>query len=353
MYQKLVHKFSKKENRNETENFTEPLAAAALLLLGSLSFAEAQEANPPTQILITNVQVWDGLAKAPVARDVLIEGSMIKKVAKGISAAGATKIDGKGGTLIPGLIDSHQHIMATPGVGPDQFKNSKTPYLVAYEAVPQARKLLMMGVTTIRDLGGPSLDLARAIDQGMVAGPRIYSSGAFISSTSGHGDYTDATSSSASSVIGSSAWWLLESGWVYLADGADEVRKASRLAISKGAPQIKIMAGGGVASLKDPLESVGYSEAEMRAAVEAATDYDTYVMAHAYNDESVQRAIRAGVKDIVHGHLLSEKTIKMMAKNEVWRRFPGADFIHDSAAVAGLSRRPLEFHLMLANRNIS
>jgi len=103
-----------------------------------------------------------------------------------------------------------------------------------------------------------------------------------------------------------------------LADGPPEVRKATRWAIAQGASQIKIMAGGGVASLKDPLESVGYSEAEMRAAVEAASDYDTYVCAHAYNDESVKRCIKAGVKDIVHGHLLSEEVVKMMAENDVW-----------------------------------
>ena len=295
-----------------------PLVAAGLLLLSSLSCAEAQEESTVTQILITNVQVWDGLADAPVAADVLVEGSMIKKVGKGISSPGATKIDGKGGTLIPGLIDSHQHVMFTATVVPDDITNNMTPYLVAYESLPQAKKLLMMGVTTIRDLGGPSLDLAKAIDKGLVDGPRIYSSGAFIGATSGHGDFTDATSSSPSTVIGSSAWWMTESGFSYLADGPDEVRKATRLALSKGAPQIKIMAGGGVASLKDPLESVGYSEAEMRAAVEAAADYDTYVMAHAYNDESVKRCIRAGVKDIVHGHLLSEEVIKMMAENDVW-----------------------------------
>ena len=295
-----------------------PLVAAGLLLLSSLSCAEAQEESTVTQILITNVQVWDGLADAPVAADVLVEGSMIKKVGKGISSPGATKIDGKGGTLIPGLIDSHQHVMFTATVVPDDITNNMTPYLVAYESLPQAKKLLMMGVTTIRDLGGPSLDLAKAIDKGLVDGPRIYSSGAFIGATSGHGDFTDATSSSPSTVIGSSAWWMTESGFSYLADGPDEVRKATRLALSKGAPQIKIMAGGGVASLKDPLESVGYSEVEMRAAVEAAADYDTYVMAHAYNDESVKRCIRAGVKDIVHGHLLSEEVIKMMAENDVW-----------------------------------
>ena len=136
--------------------------------------------------------------------------------------------------------------------------------------------------------------------------------------TSGHGDWGGNTPHQQRDYPGSAAAWMSGIGLSHLADGPDNVRRATRISLASGATQIKIMAGGGVASLKDPLESVGFSEAEMRAAVEAATDYDTYVMAHAYNDESVQRCIRAGVKDIVHGHLLSEKTIKMMAENDVW-----------------------------------
>jgi imidazolonepropionase-like amidohydrolase len=178
--------------------------------------------------------------------------------------------------------------------------------------------MLMMGITTIRDTGGPSVELGRAIDAGQVDGPRIYSCGPMISCTSGHGDWGGQTPHQAKDYPGSAAWWMSALGLSTLADGPDEVRKATRFALAQSAVQIKIMAGGGVASLKDPLESVGYSEAEMRAAVEAANDYDTYVCAHAYNDESVKRCIRAGVKDIVHGHLLSEEVIKMMAENDVW-----------------------------------
>jgi imidazolonepropionase-like amidohydrolase len=292
----------------------------ALAVMAGMAFA-ADEVNEeaPKQVLITNVSVWDGLVDKPVkGLDVLIESDKIKQVAKGIKADGATVIDGKGGTLIPGLIDSHQHIMLSKGTGPNDIMNAQLPYTPAYNAIPQGKIMLMMGVTTIRDTGGPSVELGRAIDAGIVDGPRIYSCSAMISCTSGHGDWGGLTQHQQRDYPGSAAAWMSGVGLSHLADGADEVRRATRLSLAGGATQIKIMAGGGVASLKDPLESVGYSEAEMRAAVEAAADYDTYVCAHAYNDESVKRCIRAGVKDILHGHLLSEEVIKMAAKNDVW-----------------------------------
>lgn len=279
--------------------------------------AATEEAKAP-QILITNVQVWNGTADKAMAADVLIEGDKIKQVAKGIKAAGATVIDGKGGYLIPGLIDSHQHVMLSKGTGPQDILNKQLIYTPAYNAIPQGQIMLDMGITTIRDTGGPSVELGQAIDKGYVDGPRIYSSGAMVTCTSGHGDFGGQAPGQGEMYPGSTAHWSSQIGFATIADGEAEVRKATRWALAQGAVQIKIMAGGGVASLKDPLESVGYSEAEMRACVEAATDYDTYVCAHAYNDESVQRCIRAGVKDIVHGHLLSEESIKMMAENDVW-----------------------------------
>lgn len=294
------------------------LAISAVVAVGILSQpALAQDDLPKT--LFTNVNIFDGVNDGlSEGLNVLVEGTKIIKIAEKISADGATVIDGNGGTLIPGLIDSHQHIMYHPTISPLVSMHDQTQYQVAYEAIANANKLLMMGITTIRDLGGPSIDLARAIDNGLVDGPRIYSSGAFISATSGHGDWNKATSPHQTSYAGSNASWGVQTGWSYLADGPDAVRWATRQVLASGAPQIKIMAGGGVGTPKDPLDSVGYSEAELRAAVEAAADYNTYVQAHAYNDESIQRCIRAGVKDIVHGHLLGEETIKMMAENDVW-----------------------------------
>jgi imidazolonepropionase-like amidohydrolase len=340
------------------------LAAAALgAVVAPLSAQEKADSKLviPTVTVIQNVHVWDGTSDTlKKDHDVLIVGDKIKKVAKDIPtegtvevdavrktakrvvdapgleagtfrfnvtndkgqvekvAAKVTVIDGKGGYLIPGIIDSHQHVMLSKNTGPLDIMNNQLVYTPAYNAIPQGMTMLMMGVTTIRDTGGPSIELGKAIDAGYVDGPRIYSSGAAVSCTSGHGDFGGKAPGQGQMYPGSSAQWSSTVGFMTLADGPPEVRKATRWAIAQGASQIKIMAGGGVASLKDPLESVGYSEAEMRAAVEAASDYDTYVCAHAYNDESVKRCIKAGVKDIVHGHLLSEEVVKMMAENDVW-----------------------------------
>lgn len=342
-----------------------PVITAVALIVFALPapahvVAEDTVTEIPSVTVIQNVHVWDGTSDAlKKDTDVLVVGDKIKKVAKDIptggeyevdavrktskKVAGGTAtgnflklsvadekgepvkvsvkvnvIDGQGGYLIPGLIDSHQHIMLSKGSSPQDIMNNQLPYTPAYNAIPQGMIMLKMGVTTIRDTGGPSVELGRAIDAGIVEGPRIYSCGALVSCTSGHGDWGGHTPHQTKDYPGSGPAWMSAVGLTTLADGPAEVRKATRLALANGAAQIKIMAGGGVASLKDPLESVGYSEAEMRAAVEAAADYDTYVCAHAYNDESVKRCIRAGVKDIVHGHLLSEEVIKMMAENDVW-----------------------------------
>jgi imidazolonepropionase-like amidohydrolase len=325
---------------------------------------EAQEETRleiPPVMLIKNVHVWDGTSDTLQKNtDVLIVGDKIKKVAKDIPTEGTVEvdavrkssrrvadapgleggtfqfnvtndkgevekvaarvnvIDGKGGYLIPGIIDSHQHIMLSKGTGPNDILNQQLPYTPAYNAIPQGMTMLMMGVTTIRDTGGPSVELGKAIDAGYVDGPRIYSSGAMVTCTSGHGDFAGQAPTNQKDYPGSTQWWSSAINFATLADGPDEVRGATRHAIANGAHQIKIMAGGGVASLKDPLESVGYSVEEMRAAVEAAEDYDTYVCAHAYTDEAVKRCIKAGVKDVVHGHLISEETAKLMAENGVW-----------------------------------
>ncbi len=338
------------------------LIISVAIMMMAINAVAGEKVEVPSVLLIKNVHVWDGVSdKLAEDTDVLIVGDKIKKVGKNIPAEGSYEvdavkqtvreitqaspmdpipntytlslisesktekmkvpvevIDGKGGYLIPGLIDSHQHIMLSKGTGPQDIMNNQLPYTPAYNAIPQGQIMLDMGVTTIRDTGGNSVELGMAIDQGFVEGPRIYSSGAGISCTSGHADFGGLAPGQGEIYPGSTAHWARTLNFMTLADGEAEVRKATRFAIAQGAKQIKMMAGGGVASLKDPLESVGYSEGEMRAMVEAATDYDTYVMAHAYNDESVRRAIRAGVKDIVHGHLLSEETVKMMAENGVW-----------------------------------
>ena len=341
--------------------FTAALISSAFL--PGLIFAQEESTlEVPTVIVIDNVHVWDGASDTlKEDHDVLIVGDKIRRVEKDIPTSGTvdvdavrkaigeivpdapgfeggrlnflvkddegkiekvsaevTRIDGKGGYLIPGIIDSHQHIMLSKATGPQDIINNQLPYTPAYNAVAQGKIMLDMGVTTIRDTGGNSVELGMAIDQGIVDGPRIYSAGAGISCTSGHADFGGRAPGQGEIYPGSSADWAAKLNFMILADGDSEIRQATRYALAQGAHHIKMMAGGGVASLKDPLESVGYTEAEMRAMVECAMDYDTYVMAHAYNDESVKRCIRAGVKDIVHGHLVSEEVVKMMAENDVW-----------------------------------
>jgi imidazolonepropionase-like amidohydrolase len=174
----------------------------------------------------------------------------------------------------------------------------------------------MRGFTTVRDLGGPVFGLKRAIDEGAMVGPRIYPSGAMISQTSGHGDFrfgfelprTPGGPLSNSEREGISA----------IADSPDEVRLRAREQLRAGASQIKLMAGGGVSSQYNPIESTQFTEPEIRAAVEAAENWGTYVTVHAYSPQSMQMSIRAGAKVIDHGQLTDEETVKLMAEKGIW-----------------------------------
>ena len=187
---------------------------------------------------------------------------------------------------------------------------------VELQAAQEAGRTLMRGFTSVRDAGGPTFGLKRAIDEGIVDGPRIYPSGAFISQTSGHGDFrlpyeiprSPSAPLSYAEVVGVAA----------IADGADQVLLRTREQLMKGASQIKLMAGGGVSSNYDPLDVTQYSEAELRAAVGAAQDWGTYVLVHAYTPNAIQRAITAGVKCIDHGQLADEATARLMAENGIW-----------------------------------
>jgi len=175
--------------------------------------------------------------------------------------------------------------------------------------------MLMRGFTSIRDLGGPVFGLKRGIDAGLVPGPRIWPSGAFISQTGGHGDFRLPNDLPArpgdhtySERVGAAA----------IADDPDTVRLRTREQLALGASQIKLMAGGGVASNYDPLDVTQYTVPELRAAVEAAENWGTYVTVHAYTPRAVRQAIEAGVRCIDHGQLLDDTTAKLIAERDVW-----------------------------------
>ena len=292
------------------------LAATALLLAVC---ASAQAQTPTTTVvLFENVRVFDGSAdRLSGPSNVLVVGNVIRSVSTSPIAPPAdavlTRIQGGGRTLMPGLIDAHVHIMFA--TVPQAAVLTSDIGFINVAAVKAADDMLMRGFTSVRDLGGPTFGLKRGIDMGLVPGPRIWPSGAFISQSGGHGDFRLPNDLPArpgdftySERVGAAA----------IADSPDLVRQRVRELLALGAAQIKLMAGGGVASSYDPLDVTQYSEAELRAAVEAAENWGTYVTVHAYTPRAVQQAIAAGVKCIDHGQLLDEATAKLMAEKGVW-----------------------------------
>ena len=286
---------------------------ALLVQINTSLFAQVK----PTKILINNVEIFNGKDQKTLKGNVLIENNIITKIstkAIPIDRSGETQIiDGQGKFLMPGLIDAHVHLLfeSVP-----QMQAMMSDFaMLNLMAAKAAEQQLLRGFTTVRDLGGGSLTLAKAIDMGLVIGPRVYSSGAFISQTGGHGDFglpTDVPRK-----IGELSY-AERNGMVAVADGADNVLMRTREQLRQGATQIKLMAGGGVSSNYDPLDVTQYTEAEFEAAVSAAENWGTYVTVHAYTPLAIKTAIDAGVKCIDHGQLADEETAKLMAEKGIW-----------------------------------
>jgi imidazolonepropionase-like amidohydrolase len=267
-----------------------------------------EEAAPRT--LFTNVNVWDGRADSVAEGvDVLVEGQLIVQVGAGLDGEGATVVDGGGRTLMPGLIDMHSHLAIQEGMltGRGDYDQMALGARAGKDMVGY----LDQGFTTARDAGGNILGLAKAERNGLIDGPRLFPAGGFLSPTGGHGD-----TGHFNDFIGAQDYLEIH-GFSYICDSPAEITKAARMNLRAGATQIKIMAGGGVASEFDPLHIPEFNLAEMKAAVDVATDYGTYVMAHAYHDLSVNRCIDAGVKVIEHNFLVSEETVMRMKKEGV------------------------------------
>lgn len=275
-----------------------------------------QSGQAQRPLLLTNLRLFDGSGQA-VRRgvQVLVQGQVIAALpAAAEKIEGAQVIDCQDKLVMPGLIDVHWHAMLA-AIAQTTAMTADLGYLYL-AAAQEAQRTLMRGFTSVRDAGGPVFALKRAIDEGMVSGPRIYPSGAMISQTSGHGDFRlrsdipRATNGPLS---------LVEStGVAMIADGENEVLRRVREQLMLGASQIKMLAGGGVASLYDPLDSIQFSARELRAGVEAAADWNTYVMAHVYTPKGIRRAIKSGVKSIEHGQLADEESVRMMRDEGVW-----------------------------------
>jgi imidazolonepropionase-like amidohydrolase len=301
------------------------LLVSCLLLVGPSPTLAAPAGGAPSPAaapvtLFQDVRVFDGKSGGVSGpSDVLVRGRTIERIAPAGSIQpgaepGATVIPGGGRVLMPGLIDAHWHTMfvATPGRG--DFEDD--PSYMAVVAVPEATRVLMRGFTTVRDAGGNCFALKNAIDDGLVIGPRIHPSGAMITVTSGHGDFRHVRD--LPRTLGAPGSFIDLSGHSSIADGPDEVRLRVREQLMRGAVHVKLTAGGGVSSPHSPLDVVTFNPLELKAAVEAAGNWGTYVMVHAYTPAAIGQAVAAGVKVIEHASLMDDATAQLLARNGVW-----------------------------------
>ena len=269
-----------------------------------------------SSILFQSATLVDGTVdEAREGFDVLVEADRIKEISdKPINPpSGAQVIDLKGKSLLPGLIDAHVHVKATM-LNLGRLNEVPVTYLIA-SAAQIMKAMLMRGFTSVRDAAGADRGMADAVDHNLIVGPRLFVSGLALSQTGGHCDFRSPTEIS---TIITCACQASAQQLGRIADGVDECRRAARDELRKGAHQLKIMAGGGVASPTDPIQNTQYSVEEVRAIVEECDAWHTYAMAHAYTPHAIKRVVECGVKCIEHGNLADEATAKLMAENDVF-----------------------------------
>ena len=275
------------------------------------TLATAQD-EAPAQTLFTNVQIFDGVNEKRMTGNVLVESNMIKQIsAEAIGAPGATVIDGGGRTLMPGLIENHAHLML---MGPSlpAMEGMTTWEDFAIHGSKMAEMYLMQGFTTLRDAGGTNGGIQRAVNAGVIIGPRIYPSAAFLGGRGGHADFANYTA-----LIGDPTNFS-RLNMSQEIDGVDDMLKAARNNFRMGASQLKVMQSGGVVSAFDPWEMEGRTVAEIEAAVEIASQYGSYAMAHSYKKASILRALEAGVRSIEHGFGFDCDIAKEMKKKDAY-----------------------------------
>jgi imidazolonepropionase-like amidohydrolase len=265
--------------------------------------------------LISNVLIFDGVNEAVMSGNILITDNLITQISpEPISSPGATVIDGGGRVMTPGFIDAHTHMSL---IAPfDQLENEYTAIYVGAAGGQMAENMLMRGFTSVRDAGGASIGIQRAIDDGWFKGPRIFSSGAFITQTSGHLDMRDRTNPH--SHVGGANSHAAQIGHFTAVDGEAEMLAAARQNFRDGATQLKLATNGGISAIYSPLDIDQFTDNELAAAGFVAESFGSYFMVHAYYDNAVSRAIDFGAKSIEHGHLMTERVVRKMAKEDVY-----------------------------------
>lgn len=266
--------------------------------------------------LLTNAFLIDCAGNEPRERaSVVVEGDRIREVrlgGSGPTGGHEAIVDCAGMTLMPGLTDAHVHIGAVDVNILDQHREHPSN-LVALMMARILEDTLQQGFTTVRDAGGADWSFKAAVEREIVEGPRLLVSDRPISQTGGHGDWRRITETQSPEIFCPTAGMRS-----VVCDGVDEVRRAAREQLRLGADQIKVMASGGAMSPADELSATQYALEELRAAVEVAEAARTYVMAHAYNDESVRNCLNSGVRSIEHGNLIDEETARIIAESDAY-----------------------------------
>lgn len=352
---------------------------AATSMLMTAATVSAIDKLPAEVTLFKNVKVFNGTDDKLYDVDVLVVKNKIHKIAKGIPSAGnyevevtsggekkvkvlsgygtntytinvkegeaktekvqvkVNVIDGGGRTLMPGLIEGHGHLQMN-GTGIADINNNRNWEELASRAVVNAEAALMSGFTSWRDAGGMAAGLQKTIDAGLVAGPRIYPSGGFIGPTGSHADFRNLNDPNETIEYTSSSAGRL--GMSLTADGVDAIKAAGRQNFMAGATQIKIMSSGGVVSLFDPWQLDAYSPEEIRAAVEVANAYHSYVMSHAYSKKSIMRCLENGVKTIEHGFMFDGEIANLMKKKGAYMTTNMQAFSPALGQVSAISASP-------------
>lgn len=290
-----------------------------LLLFAFINFSiHGQEVEK--QILITNAKFFDGTNELVEGKDILIKGNKIAQIAEGIMITmdeNSSIIDAEGRTLTPGFIDMHYHLsLASQRMSDMQGAMAPDVDYIGIQAALEAERLLMRGFTSIRDVGGASWGVKLASDRGEISGPRVWPSLRAISQFGGHGDANPRYMEPRE--FGGPENNLERLLYSRIVNGRAEVLVAARDNLKNGASQIKMHLAGGVGTEFDPIDGRQFTLDEIKAAVEVAEGFGTYVAAHVYTVDGIKQAIEGGVKCIEHGNLMNEEIAKLMAEKGIW-----------------------------------